>query len=413
MSGKPASCKMLPAEGPLRRPGKAEVRGMDHTQSPPGWKEELDPAGGGYRPGRRVVRARGLSLMHPFLRLCPDCGVPLSISRNHSWKEDGRILSPDSAQRLVIMERRVVEGILRRAAEMFGEEASRILTRCKAMDAFLYVRSIMTGWKRMAAKAPFGGRHFYDLLCDQARILGMADARVISYRKRRELLVGCTQCYSEAFFAGDVLGAVQAGEGREAEVTFWEEKGEKRFGVTIGGREVPTPVLPTFEEDPLPGNIVYRRCGRCRAPFPVSFFAWDTARGLVLDTHNGETVAMLDTAGMNAAYLEIKRTRLPELDELLAREIKEMVDRVLPRLEWKRRGPEERVRDLFFLAYRGMGNPIFTRGSGKFLEARVENPFNHPIVAGITASFLSRGEPVSWEWERKERAALEVRVSFL
>jgi hypothetical protein len=122
---------------------------------------------------------------------------------------------------------------------------------------------------------------------------------------------------------------------------------------------------------------------------------------------------MLDTAGINAAYQEIKQDHLPGLDELMARQVKEMVDTVLPRLEWKRRGPEERVRDLFFLAYRGMGNPVYTRGSGEFLEARVENPFNYPIVAGIAASFLSRGEPVSWEWERKERSALEVRVRFL
>jgi len=381
--------------------------------SAPGRREELSASEGGYRPGRRVVRARGLSLMHPFLRLCPDCGVPLSISRNHTWTDDGRILSRDSAQRLVIMERRVVEGILRRAEEMFGEEGSRILTRCKSVDAFHYVRSIMTGWKKVVARVPFGGRTFYDLLCDQARILGMADARVISYRKRHELLVGCTQCYSDAFFAGDVLGAVQAGEGRVAEVAYWEEKGEKRFGVTVGGKELTPPPMSSAEEDPLPGNIVYRRCGRCLAPFPVSFFAWDTSRGLVLDTHNGEAVAMLDTAGINAAYQEIKQDHLPGLDELMARQVKEMVDTVLPRLEWKRRGPEERVRDLFFLAYRGMGNPVYTRGSGEFLEARVENPFNYPIVAGIAASFLSRGEPVSWEWERKERSALEVRVRFL
>lgn len=363
--------------------------------------------------GRRLIRGRGLSLMHPFLRICPECGVPLSISRNHSWGEDGRILSRDSAQRLVIMERRVVDGIVRRALEVLGEEASGLLTRYKAWDAFFYVRSIMTGWKKAACRMPLGGRRFYELLCDQARILGMADARVLSYRRRKEILVGCTQCYSDVLFAGDVLGAAQAGEGREAEISFWEEGSEKRFLVTVGKKEIVEGLPPGFkEEDPLPGDIAYRRCERCRVPFPVSFFAWDTARGLVLDTHNGETVAMLDTAGMNASYQTIRSSRLPEVDRMLSREIKEMVDQVLPRLDWKRRGPEERVRDLFFLAYRGMGNPVFTRGTRDGLEARIENPFNYPIVAGIAASFLSRGEPVVWDWERKERSVLEVRVRW-
>lgn len=385
---------------------------MDNARSAPGQRKGPFLDQGTSRPNGMWARSRGLSLKRPILRLCPDCGVPLSISRNHSWSDDGRILSRDSSQRLVIMERRVVEGILRRATEMLGGETGDILTRCKALDAFLYVRSLMTGWKKMVGKFPFGGRRFYDFLCEQARILGLADARVISYRKRRELLVGCTQCYSEALFAGDVLGAVQAGEGREAEVSFWEEKGEKRFGVTVGRKEAHAADITGLEEDSLPGNIVYRRCGYCEAPFPVSFFSWDTARGLILDTHNGETVAMLDTAGINAACLEIKSSHLPELDDLLAREIKEIVSRLLPGLEWKRRGPEERVRDLFFLAYRGMGNPVFTRGAAGVLEACVENPFNYPIVAGITAAFLSRGEPVSWEWERTSKARLEVRVRF-
>lgn len=388
---------------------------MATKMEPSGRRSEPDASPGREiaRERKRLIRAPSLSFMHPFLNVCPECGVPLSISRNHTWKEDGRILSHDSAQRLVIMERRVVDGIVRRALEILGEDAAAILTRCKSWDAFLYVRSIMTGWKKAVSRIPLGHRRFYDLLCDQARILGMADARVISYRRHRELLVGCTQCYNDVFFAGDVLGAVQAGEGREAEVTFWEEQGERRFGVTVGRNEIGKDIPPIFEEEnPLPGNIVYRVCERCRAPFPVSFFSWDTDRGLVLDTHNGETVAMLDTAGINASYREIKEARLPEVDRLLSGEIKEMVDELLPGLDWKRRGPEERVRDLFFLAYRGMGNPVYTRDTGDGLEARIENPFNYPIVAGITASFLSRGEPGPWEWERKDRAVLEVRVKL-
>lgn len=363
--------------------------------------------------GKSVVRARGFSVLHPFLRICRDCGVPLSISRNHFWKKDGRILSRDSAQRLVIMERRIIDGIISRAMEILGEEAGRILTRAKALDAFLYVRSIMVGWKKLVCNLPFTRRRFYDLLCDQARILGMADARVVSYKSRRELLIACTQCYSDAFFAGDILGAVQAGEGREAEVFTWEEKGEKRFAVTMMEKSDGSWNEHRFPwEDPLPGHIVYRRCPRCQAPFPVSFFAWDTSRGLMMDTRNGETVVMLDVAGMNAAYQEIKENYLPQLDELLFREIKAMVDQELPGLEWKRRGPEERVRDLFFLAYRGMGNPVFTRAIREGIEARVENPFNYPIVAGITASFLSRGQPASFEWEKTGTGRMEVRVRF-
>lgn len=350
--------------------------------------------------------------MRPFLRKCVDCGVPLSVSRNHAWMENGTVLSRDSSQRLVVMEREVIDGILHKAEEITGERLAPLFTRAKSIDARVYVSSLMVGWKKAAAAYPIVRRRFYELLCDQARVLGMADARVISYRRGREMVIGCTQCYSIPFFAGDILGAVEAGEGREAKVDYYEENGEKRFVVDIG-RGRPAEHFVLEEERPLPGKIKYRCCSRCGVPFPMTFFVWDTERGLIVDTHNGETVAILDIAGMNFAYRQIREKLGGVVDRLLAQEVKDMVDKVLPRLEFKRERPEERVHDLFFLAYRGMGNPIFTKPTDEGMKAWVENPFNYPIVAGITASFLARGKPCEFDWERIAPGRMELRVRFV
>lgn len=364
---------------------------------------------------RRWIRGKGLSAVSLVLRVCKECGVPLDIAHNHTWEEHGRILSRDTEQRLVIVERKIVDGILEKIAEKVGGDIEKTFIYAKAFDASQYVRSVMVGWRKIAAGYPLMKRPFYDLLCDQARILGMADATVREYRRGKEVVISCTQCYNRTFFAGDILGAAYAGENKEVAVEYKEEEGETVYTVTVMENDQCHEIEKySFSwEVPLPGYISYKRCKRCGIPFSVSFFSWDIGRGLMVDTHNGEPVTLIDVAGMNAAYSEVKAKHGNWVDDFLSVEIKKMVDDILPGLEWKRRRPEEKIRDLFFLAYRGMGNPVFTEPSEDGIRARVENPFNYPIVAGITASFLARGRPVAFDWERSMPGRLEVNLHFL
>ncbi len=369
----------------------------------------------GSMSGKRLVSSKGLSTFSLFLRVCKECGVPLAVSQNHIWEEHGRILSRDTSQRLIIVERKIVDGIISRITEKLGKEFEKTFTCAKAFDASQYVRSVMVGWRKLAAGYPIFKRPFYELLCDHARILGMADAKLLHYKKGKEVVISCTHCYNGVFFAGDILGAAYAGEKREAEIEISEGEGGTVFSVKILDNEAFKAIERySFSwEVPLPGYISYKRCKRCGVPFAISFFTWDISRGLMIDTHNGEAVTLIDVAGINAAYSEIKGKTGNWIDEFLAGEIKDMVDGILPGLEWKRRRPEERIRDLFFLAYRGMGNPVFTEPTEDGIRARIENPFNYPIVAGIAASFLARGRPATFDWERSMPGRLELNLHFL
>ncbi|RJP30388.1 MAG: hypothetical protein C4536_10170 [Actinobacteria bacterium] len=366
-------------------------------------------------PRKRWVRSKGLSVFSPLLRVCKECGVPLAISQDHAWEEHGRILSRDTSQRLVIVERKIINGILEKITAKLGREYEKTFIHAKAFDASQYVRSVMVGWRKVAAGYPLVRRPFYELLCDRARILGMADANVAHYQRGKEVIITCTQCYNKTFFAGDILGAVYAGEKREATIDIDDSDGEIIYTVTVLDNERFEAIEKySFSwEVPLPGYISYKRCKKCGVPFSVSFFSWDISRGLMVDTHNGEPVALIDVAGINAAYAEIKARSGNWVDDFLAVEIKDMVDGILPGLEWKRRRPEEKIRDLFFLAYRGMGNPVFTEPTDDGIRARIENPFNYPIVAGIAASFLARDKPAAFDWERVMPGRLELNLHFL
>ncbi len=365
--------------------------------------------------GKRWVKGEGMSRFRPFFRVCAKCGVPLAISGNHTWADQGLILSKDNSQRLIIVETKLVSGMLRKINEKVGEDIEDTLVYAKAFDASRYVRSLMVGWRKVLACYPLARKPFYALLCDQARVLGMADASLLHYRRGKEAVVSCTRCYDKAFFAGDILGAMYAGEGREAAVEINEKNGEIIFNLTVMENECCEAIerFSLLREETLPGYVNHRRCESCGVPFPISFFTWDIGRGLMVDTHNGEAVTLIDVAGMNSAYEDVRARYGDWLDEFLAWEIKVMVDSLMSGVEWKRRRPEEMVRDLFFLAYRGMGNPVFTEATEDGLRARIENPFNYPIVAGIAASFLSRGKQITFDWERPAPGRLELYLHFL
>lgn len=379
----------------------------EKTNEPPNSKiERVDK--------RRVKSGKGLSRHSLFLRICKECGVPFAISKNHLWEEHGRILSLDSMQRLIIVERQIIAGILEKVIERISGDLKTAFTLNKAFDASHYVRSIMVGWKKLAAGYPAFKRPFYELLCDHARILGLADASVIEYQRGKLLTIACTRCYSTDLFAGDILGAIFVAEGREAAIEVEESDGYCFFKAAFpeGGNLHDMAEYSFSMEVPLPGHLTYRRCKGCGIPFSVSFFSWNLDKGTMIDTHNGQSVSLINVAGINSVHDRMRAAEGEWVDGYLLQTIKEMVDGILPGLEWKHRRPEEKIRDLSFLAYRGMGNPIFTEKISDGIRARVENPFNYPLVAGIAASFLARGKPVEVEWERSMPGRLEIYVHF-
>lgn len=366
-------------------------------------------AGGGFS----FKRARGLSPYNYFLKVCSECGVPLVISRKHIWDQHGRITTRDGGMRLMVVERKILDAVVQKARDRVGEVYREMLMESKARDAEAYVKTIV-GWKRkLVTLYPLARKPLYRVLCDQARLLGMADLEITSFSRSREYVLTCTRCYNDILMAGDIVGAVRACENADAKVEVVREESRMRFVARVlKSGEWKDKRISFPREELVPGNIRYKRCKGCGVPYPVCFLSWDIEGGRITDTFNGEEVTLVDVDGLNASYEEVRRREGPWFDDYMARETKREVDSLIPRLEWKERSPEERVRDIFFLAYRGMGNPVGTRAVEGGIMAEIHNPFNYPLVAGIAASFLARGYPCDFDWKKLGRGKMQVIVRF-
>lgn len=350
-------------------------------------------------------------------KVCRACGVPFAISKNHRWTNNGLLITGDGKQRLIIVERILMERIIDNLEAGLSQQARDILRETKAFDAKEYVKSII-GWRENLIRwLPLLRRGVYQLLIEFSKALGLARVELMEYRTGKLLYLRCRNYYNLDFFSGDIIGAFIALEGKPPRVEI--ERSEDYFDIWLEentGGEDPTKGYVLQSEKAINGNINYKRCGECGVPLPISFFQWNMEEGTIRDTRSGENVFFIDIAGINLAIERLREvyrdTFSGELDDMMARLTKRVVDSFLPQLEWKYRHPEEKVRDLFFLAFRGMGNPIYTLPTKRGMRIRVENPFNYAIVAGLASSFVARNQPSSFTWEKIAPGVLEVNLWY-
>ena len=353
------------------------------------------------------------------MRICKRCGVPHPISKLHVWTNDGRLLTRDKKQRLIIVERALMARIFESLDEELGQRTNEIIRETKAFDAKSYTQSV-AGFRINLLKPMFMTRKIIlDQFIELAKVLGMARIEVIEYRADGKARLRCHSCYQKDFLLGDLSGAYLVIEGVPPRYDI--DDGDGYFDIVLErdeGAEDPTLKYSCEAEETLNGYVAYKRCRDCSTPLPVSFFHWDLEEGTVRDTRSGQNVVFIDIIGINLAIEKMiedyGKGGGADLEQLLARNTKKVVDSLIPLMDWKHRRPEEQVRDLFFLAFRGMGNPIFTQPlDDGGVKVRVENPYNYPMVAGIVASFIAKDRPSQFEWSRVAPGRLEVVIKYL
>lgn len=351
------------------------------------------------------------------MKVCKQCGVPYPISRYHTWTNDGRLLTRDNNQRLVIVERALMARIFESLGEELEKQTYEVLRKTKAFDAKSYVQSLIGRKIFFMRRFLTTRRMLLDQLVEFSKVLGMARMEVLEYRSDGTVRLRCYDCYQRDFLLGDLQGGYMVLEGNPFESRI--EEGDGHFDILIEprpGLEDPTREFSYVPEEPAIGYLGYKTCRKCGTPLPVSFFHWDLKEGTVRDTRSGQNVVFIDTIGINMAIEKMKADYQEaggeDLEHLLARNTKAVVDSLIPLMDWKHRRPEEQIRDLFFLAFRGMGNPIFTEPVDDGIKVRVENPYNYPMVAGIVASFIAKDRPSDFTWGRVGESRLEVIIHY-
>ncbi len=178
------------------------------------------------------------------MKVCKRCGVPYPISQNHVWTNDGRLLTKDRKQRLVIVERELMAQIFDSLGADLAPRTYDLLRETKAYDAKAYIESLYGRKVSLLRHFYFMRKSSLEKLAEMLKILGLADLEVLEYTPEGRAHLFCRQCYNRDFLIGDLSGGYLLVHGYPFESRIKEAAGgfEIIFRATQGRRR-PNPAI--------------------------------------------------------------------------------------------------------------------------------------------------------------------------
>ncbi len=362
------------------------------------------------------------------MELCEGCGLPALIGREHNWEANGVIsLSRSPANRMVFFESETIDGVMGKIEGLIGQKVGHIVIESRARETRRYMERIL-GNEQAFRRAEEGlapeeresvmahARSVSLSMMDIGRAYGYGDGRLgrtwdsgDPFPWREQLY---ERPYSVYFAAADLLGTVEAFEGREMWVDI-EELGEGSYRFRAYPASHPLGLRERLKRrkryDFKPGGMEYRRCGVCGVPLDVSSFKWDVPRGLILNPENGRRMAFFGPLALEAVFDDMEA----ELGEAIPETVIEAM-RLYIREAWS---DEEWWRDAEtfrrMIGLRGMGNLTRFEGGRDGLRLTVENSALHLMMVGTVQALVEMAYGVDRsgvEWSLREDGDLDVSV---
>jgi hypothetical protein len=208
---------------------------MESRRGEPSWRDEavrdvMDVVAVEGEPELEVRIEQEVEMGIPFAeegdlqyRHCPECGVPLEISRQFTWDADNAlIVERDSGKRFILHNTNGIAAVVRVLHEELGEEVNDMITGISRE----YARYYYMGLKEESSLDA-------ELMKFPLRSWGRP-ARLMHWEKGYRLRI--VNPYSTAIVAGRVWGLVESFEGRPFSVRDLSE-GEGSLDISLGWQE--------------------------------------------------------------------------------------------------------------------------------------------------------------------------------
>jgi hypothetical protein len=223
-------------------------------------------------------------------------------------------------------------------------------------------------------------------------VTGQCTSETVEYVPGKHATARIRNPFHLNMMAANVVGAFESLEGVPFTHT-WEEESRDTYLIRIKRADEKPEIADrlTLEFPPIiPGDLKLDRCPRCRVPRALSHLRWIENDGIILDTHTGTRVVMLDGYMEAAVFREMARELGDEVDELLVDAQREWTVNHVEQLDYLGingpLSPEERReaygRYLKMLPLYGQGNPVALEVGDSMIDVTVENPYEKHILAG-------------------------------
>ncbi len=320
---------------------------------------------------------------------CPECGLPLSLAREYSWRPDGTF-GPGEGHNDVLMDLEEYINIFEGMEARLGTSLADLVVMASKVSAKDYVDNILTGVKGAIVRSRFFARRAWERLMLTTRLLGDGDARAESVEYKKRVVIKASNPHYIPYLKGQAMGAfeslyrVPAGckvkRSGGGEYTFIIQRRDEGYAEF---EELKPRALPPR----VPGDLSYERCPECGLPKLLSAsFKWDMEKGVITEKETGRRVIVVGPSALVALFSE----QVPDMILDVQREFSRHFFGELG----ASRELYGRVLDPYYFGVRGWGLPVGLRVGEGCLEVRVNNPYSDILVAGKVAGLFEAVEKV-------------------
>lgn len=354
----------------------------------------------------------------PDINVCPECGVPLYISSQHEWLDNGVIqASRESSHRLVFFESGNLDSLFEGIAELIGSPIERLVIDAARRSTRDYMDRIVSDDLKAMIRA---GDIDLDLVFDSTFLIwrsmgyGKLSPAEVRYQRGKDdyVTVLAERPYSVPLSVGNFAGSIEAIIGIEPGFTY-EETAPGVYKITIYESENPPDLKERlrwrgFDQEYKKGDIEFERCAGCGAPAALEEFGWDQVNGSIRSTVTGRRMVLTGPSMIDPIFEELEA----ELGDTIPRVVVEAQKRFI------RSGffaveevvSEENMRRQ--VALRGLGNLKELKMGRKGVLLRIENVALPLLVAGLTQGTFEKAFDINSEveWELTEDGDLDIEV---
>ncbi|MBC7230562.1 MAG: hypothetical protein H5T74_09280 [Actinobacteria bacterium] len=337
---------------------------------------------------------------------CARCGVPLMISRELEWGNNGVItLKRSPANRMILYESRVIDNLFRGIEELIGLPIEHIVIESRRREVKKYIqRSLPPEVREMIASArdaykegitgrdPAGEKVLREItrtitreIIEIGRIYGYGDSRPGDTWEMGDPFPWRSNVvrnpYSVPFWAADALGSNEAVEGIDQWVRYERLDEDTYLFVTYPAGH-PLELKERLKRRRYsfkPGEIVFERCEGCGLPAELARYEWKPEQGIINDPDYGWRMAIYGPSALEVVLEDLQAELGEEVPAAVIEAERRFVKERARRRDWRR----GRTTFNRLSALRGMGNVTRFEADEKHLSLTIENACLPLLMVGM------------------------------
>lgn len=347
---------------------------------------------------------------------CPECGVPDLFKQNHTWLNNGDIVSSDNHSiRLGFIECENLDPLFRNIGGIIGNSIDELVATLAARGTEIFMKNIIPEQvKSMVLAGQMDPKLFLGSVMYYCHNIGFGKYEFMTARyEQHEGDYSVTRIeapFSVPEAAGCIAGVASSLVGGEHSVSY-EALSPGLYEFTTHWTEYPEErksKLRTHPYQPGGGDLALERCATCGLPVLLSNYRWHLDKGQIVNKFSGRRMAILGPELLDILFGALE----DELGDAIPGVIVEAQRSFAHTGFYSIEEMSENAGLRSYLALRGMGNLKELDMGGKSLRLRINNAAGYLLIVGAAQGLFELAMDVqsNVDWELSPEGDLQVEV---